>query len=225
MNFPTNVVFGAPRCRSDIKTINGKCSLEYDVTLSTPFGTSNEVRKVSMKQWYCPIGYEDVINETENDISTLCKPIQPEPPCACQDEHLPVLLRYLEWVGNPINPSTGVKMQSELDYNGEGSNSLKFVRTYRSDRRGWAHNYLSFGVNLSSLPSNYLNTEHPCIMGVGFDDQPYCYPYAPSKKINDFLVQRAAGQMIRFGTDIDWSPSKNINDRLMPVLSNGAPVA
>jgi YD repeat-containing protein len=224
--FPATPIFSATRCGFDSGTTNGKCNrIEFDMNLVTSAGTSvPDVRSVSIEEMFCPIGYDKIINDTETGVSTFCTPIQPEPACACQDEHLPNLLRYLEWVGNPINPSTGVKLQSELDYVGDGSNNLKFVRTYRSDRRGWAHNYLSFGINLANPPSNYLISEHACIVEKGFDNNPHCFHYTPSTRPNDFLVRRGGGPVIRFGSANDFSPSTNINDRLTAVLANGAVV-
>jgi RHS repeat-associated protein len=61
--------------------------------------------------------------------------------------------------GNPINPATGNKYQSEVDYRGPGN--LSFVRTYNSYGTGagdigggWQHNYTrALGLDYGVLPA------------------------------------------------------------------------
>ena len=121
-------------------------------------------------------------------------------------------------VGNPIHPSTGNKLQIETDYRGDGGNGLRFVRTYRSDRNGWAHNYQAFAIDLtaSSTSNNSLPTG-ACSVNVGsVTKQSYCFPYDTNEQTNDLILQRANGRKLNFGTASGLGPTTpDIDDRVI----------
>jgi hypothetical protein len=65
---------------------------------------------------------------------------------------------------NPIVVSTGIKLQTETDYKGDG---LEFTRTYRSDRGGWRHNYQVFGIDFTAPPAAADWPDGACLPNVG----------------------------------------------------------
>ncbi len=85
--------------------------------------------------------------------------------------------------GNPINPATGNKFQSEVDYRGQGASSLSFQRSYNSYSKssvgmgaGWQHNYsrslrADYGVQqvyqqgVSAHGTDYNSSPNACQLG------------------------------------------------------------
>ena len=126
---------------------------------------------------------------------------------------------------NPVYPSTGTKEQPEADYQGAGTNGLQFVRRYRSDHHGWAHNYQVFGIDFSAPAANttpppvipFLGVGNACYSGIGaISKEPYCFQYI-SRGPNpayDFALERGNDRMLDFGTATDFSPAGDINDRI-----------
>lgn len=99
-------------------------------------------------------------------------------------------------VGNPIFVSKQVKQETKVDYE-NATGSLRFVRTYRSDRNRWENNYESSLVDLNaSIPpaqrpsgSCFLERE-PTTFGR------YCYPYKALGTTNDIMLRRGSQRNI-----------------------------
>jgi YD repeat-containing protein len=128
--------------------------------------------------------------------------------------------------GNPILPSTGIKQQIETDYQGDRSNSLQFIRTYRSDRNGWANNYQLSGVDFASAAQAGYPDTTPCLNSYGsVTRRVHCYKFTSTGLPNDFVVQRGNGRMMSFGTATDLSTTPDINDRVTKVVDgNGTTI-
>ncbi|RSZ55086.1 RHS repeat protein, partial [Massilia atriviolacea] len=188
----------------------------------------------------CPVGYRSVQRDyihTGSLISytAICEDENPQPepecdPCAQPGRPEPIPERK----GNPIYHSTGLKEQVEVDYQSSGPGGLKFVRTYRSDRNGWEHNYQITGMDLNKMQDE-LHTnpisERPrsaqCYWAMAKDTgRMRCFRPMFSSMANDFSLQRGNGSAIRFGNATDQNPAANVNDRLTPVYGvDGAKIA
>lgn len=119
-------------------------------------------------------------------------------------------------VGNPIFPSNRVKHEVRVDYeNAKGT--LRFVRTYRSDRNGWANNYQSSLLDLKvprtpeDLPVGacYLERD-PSTFGR------HCYPYIAMGTTNDIALRRGGERARYFSSGAQFSPAADVKDRLTP---------
>jgi YD repeat-containing protein len=180
----------------------------YTTTNSVP-GKYYETMVSGFRRWDCPGQF------SMNNYSGVCtRPDPPEPSCDCNAPR----------TGNPILPSTGTKEQVEVDYIGSGSNSLRFVRTYRSHLRKWAHNYQMFALDFASLSQNpsliQSWPEQACYNGVGATTgKASCYVYIGPRtgKVNDFSVMRGNDRILSFGTDINFAPKADINDRVTKI--------
>ncbi|WP_211251797.1 hypothetical protein, partial [Andreprevotia chitinilytica] len=121
--------------------------------------------------------------------------------------------------GNPILPSTGLKQQIETDYQGGSGNTLRFTRTYRSDRNTWSNNYAVTGIDYANIQAN-LNAingvwpDNACYPGFGTTTgQSWCFHYMANADqsgvalANDFAVQRGADRILNFGTATSLAPA------------------
>ncbi|RSZ55063.1 RHS repeat protein, partial [Massilia atriviolacea] len=179
----------------------------------------------------CPTNYRLVqrdqkVTPAVREDTYVCvdeKP-QPEPECdPCNRPGQPVPIP--EKTGNPIYHSTGLKEQVEIDYQSSGPGGLKFIRTYRSDRNGWEHNYQITGMDLNKIQdvahSNPLS-ERPrsaqCYWAPAtWTGKMRCFRPMFSALANDFSLQRGNGSVVKFGNATDQNPAANVNDRLTPV--------
>jgi len=124
-------------------------------------------------------------------------------------------------VGNPINPSTGLKRQVETDY--AGADGFKFTRTYRSDRNGWTHNYQPALMNVDSmLGSNVEGKGCRPALGVS-TNAPYCFRYAASA-LNVIFVSKSDGRILQFDATTGLSALADINDRVTKIADSGGTV-
>ncbi|HTE41638.1 MAG TPA: DUF6531 domain-containing protein, partial [Steroidobacteraceae bacterium] len=124
-------------------------------------------------------------------------------------------------MGNPINPSTGLKRQVETDY--AGADGFKFTRTYRSDRNGWTHNYQPALMNVDSmLGSNVEGKGCRPALGVS-TNAPYCFRYAASA-LNVIFVSKSDGRILQFDATTGLSALADINDRVTKIADSGGTV-
>ncbi|RSZ55350.1 RHS repeat protein, partial [Massilia atriviolacea] len=207
----------------------------YDTWVPRP----NRANHISMIP-ECPKAYRMV---SENYTTTptgrtvdyvcLAEGSQPEPECdPCSNPGKPVPIP--EKTGNPVYHSTGLKEQVEVDYQSGGPGGLKFVRTYRSDRNGWEHNYQITGLDLNKTQDPVQNDPLPerprsaqCYWALGaWTGKMRCFRPMFSTLANDFSLQRGNGSVIKFGNATDRNPAANVNDRLTPVYGlDGAKIA
>ncbi|WP_175597049.1 RHS repeat protein [Peristeroidobacter soli] len=124
-------------------------------------------------------------------------------------------------VGNPIHPSAGVKRQVETDYEA-ADGTLRFARTYRSDRNGWRHNYQVAAVDVSSSFGTPSHSAGACKPGVGLTSgKPYCFRYISRGSPSDIALLRADGRVVYFSKVTGLPTSANVNERMTPVLDGG----
>lgn len=122
-------------------------------------------------------------------------------------------------VGNPIYPSSGIKVQRETDFTGSGSNELKFVRTYRSDNKGWSHNYDTIGVDFTSTTQT---TSIPCYYDLQQrTNWPRCFKYRATGAKNDFMVQRSGRRAVNFGNDNNLDSTADVSDKVVRIPKDG----
>jgi YD repeat-containing protein len=100
-------------------------------------------------------------------------------------------------VGNPIDPSSGVKRQVELDYAGSGPHALRFERVYNSrvytlDGKQWRHNY-----------SAHIENQE-------FGTRPVAIAYRPSGRTFLFALSGS-----------EYLPDADIDDRLTRLTDAG----
>ncbi|RSZ55061.1 RHS repeat protein, partial [Massilia atriviolacea] len=188
----------------------------------------------------CPKGYSGV-SETIKDTATVseinyvCVSADPRPEPECDPCNKPGTPDSIpERKGNPIYHSTGLKEQVEVDYRSSGPGGLKFIRTYRSDRNGWEHNYLMTGMDLNKTQDSVQSFPVPqrprsaqCYWDLGeVMGKMRCFRPIFSTLANDFSLQRGNGSVIKFGTATDRKPSSNVNDRWTPVYgADGTKIA
>src|ERR1043166_4468992 len=152
-----------------------------------------------------PITMEVWCSDNRPDPGEVCK--------TCPNKENPVV------AGNPIVASTGFKLQTETDYQGDG---LEFTRTYRSDRGGWRHNYQVFGIDFTAPPAASDWPDSGCLPDiVSSSGEAYCFPYTKRPNTaNDFAVQRGNERVFNFGNNTNLDPPADVNDRATK-LSNG----
>lgn len=104
-------------------------------------------------------------------------------------------------VGNPILVDAGIKWQQEIDYESPSPTGLQFLRTYRSDLKGWQSSIEPYGFNFSlnnpeaaPRPACYLGTAQ---WGSGFSF-PHCFPYRRTTAAVNFELTRDNGRLIQF---------------------------
>ena len=175
-----------------------------------------------VQAWECGDG--TFPDPTYIGIDTIARCIyrEPTPDCECKPNALPPS------VGNPIFPGTGLKQQVENDYHGTGANTLSFVRTYRSDRHGWQHNFQAFGLSFSAASANLATGLPPdetlrpgCYPFVGSTTkQLHCFEVTGDGVSNQFVSQRANGRLTYFGNTSGLNPAADVNDRAIPGGSN-----
>lgn len=169
----------------------------------------------------CVVGL-DTVSTTPTGTNTttiVCTDPAPEPPCdACPVEGIPPSA-----VGKPILPSTGLEQATETDYRGDGSNDLYFTRTYRSDRRAWAHNYQVSGVDLSPGVARQLSPSYPSYKGLGkYSKRPRQLRLVGTGQNRSFMLQRGNGRQINFSSAAGLVPPADVNDRVTEVASDGS---
>jgi RHS repeat-associated protein len=124
-------------------------------------------------------------------------------------------------VGNPIHLSTGMKHQVETDYT--GTDGLKFVRTYRSDRNGWTHNYQVALTNVDSMLGAKVEGRG-CKPGLGEStNAPYCFRYVVNAS-NALLVTNSNRRILRFDATTGSPTYSDINDRVTKLVDSGGTV-
>jgi len=158
----------------------------------------------------CPAGFVGAVSSTSR--RAWCSRTDPiETPCFLCSLAAPR-------IGNPIFLGGGVKQQVEVDYE-NASGTLRFVRTYRSDKLKWEHNYTSFAADMNESYSTLI-ASNSCLKERGFSTKKWtCFKYSPRGQANDVMIQRANGRMIKFGTDL--LPAKDVNDRVTPLYDVG----
>jgi YD repeat-containing protein len=108
-------------------------------------------------------------------------------------------------------------MQEEVDYR-NASGSLKFVRTYRSDRGTWEHNHLVSGIDYVNVDYKQIPPQ-ACFYGWNGALKKYeCFAYMGKGTAYSFGVRRGGRRVIYFGGASGYAASADINDRLTPVL-------
>ena len=120
-------------------------------------------------------------------------------------------------VGNPILASSGIKRQIETDFENHDHDNLSFVRTYRSDRKGWENNYGFSGVDLTAGKLKEKTGVSNCFQGIGNNTGlPICFTYvkSTSSPTYDFMLRRANGDSISFGNNNNFNPRSDVNDRI-----------
>ncbi|KQV47585.1 hypothetical protein ASE26_23505 [Duganella sp. Root198D2] len=87
----------------------------------------------------------------------------------------------------------------------------------------WRHNYQIFGIDFTNKAAK-TSPDFACFIGrEPGSTKDYCYPYAGKGTPKSFGVRRGAGRLTHFGSDVDYSPSKDVNDRVQQVVdSSGA---
>ena len=112
-----------------------------------------------------------------------------------------------------------VKQQSDTDYS-SASGTLTFTRTYRSDTRGWAHNYQAFAVDFNQ-PNLDAKPDNACVKMVGQGTEKVACPRMAGRRLaNDVGVRRGNGRLKYFGSNSDLLPATDINDRVTPILDS-----
>lgn len=221
---PPGTTYGAVVSEASVNppphmTLNGRLTdffLEYFPPPNS--GYPNGYLDVIILRGECPLGYygEMAGGAYTNYVYTqVC--VKPKP-CDCEE-------------GNPIQISSGVKVQREIDYQGPGG--LQFTREYRGDRNGWVHNFKVAGIDLGSPPDfatrDSLLSNLSCISGIGAKTGlPYCFQQVNASfgvlsgtPANDFLLQRGHGRVLEFGTSINFNPAADINDRVTKITDAG----
>ncbi len=124
-------------------------------------------------------------------------------------------------VGNSIDVTTGTNRQVETDY--AGADGLEFVRSYRSDRNGWTHNYQAALTDVDSM----LGTD---VQGRGCKPQlgastsePYCFRYVANTS-NALLVSKNDGRILRFDATTGLPTSPDVNDRVTKLVNSSGTV-
>jgi YD repeat-containing protein len=113
--------------------------------------------------------------------------------------------------------SNGITQEIETDYS-NFSGTLSFSRTYRSDERTWSHNYDISAVNFNSHPSS--SSSNLCIkITSSYIGKEVCLPFlgvytSGARSTNSFAIRRGNGRVVYFGSDTDFLPEKDINDRI-----------
>ncbi|MDH5222933.1 MAG: DUF6531 domain-containing protein, partial [Betaproteobacteria bacterium] len=177
------------------RVISGSCSTT-DTTLMFTAGRNRAVHCSSVNTG--PTGGGEDFYPTSGTTPALCyegirQPINPKQDCeTCKSS-----VR----VGNPMDPSTGVRRLAELDYSASGPHPLRFERIYNSriytrDGRQWRHNYFA----------RIENQE--------FGTVPVAVAMRPSGRV--FLFQQVSGVYVA-PTDID--------DRITRVNDGGGALA
>lgn len=175
------------------------------------------------RQELCPVDANNrtavVLGPSYVDVAMFCTPpgeeTVPNPGCTkCMSPDSPTPA-----VGDPIFPSTGTVVEAETDYRGIGANTLEFVRTYRSDKRAWANNFQTYGIDFTSIGNATPRPSGACYASVSLEGVPYCFPYMPYLyQANDFAVQRGNGRQLNFGNSNNILPAADVNDRVTPVI-------
>jgi YD repeat-containing protein len=209
---------GIPHYRIDTVSLNPDTG-EY--------GTGISYQLVSMIP-QCPLGFRietDPITTHEVRVyNCYAASNLPEPCETCG-----------EGVGNPILPSAYVKQQNEVDYRSAGPGGLEFVRTYRSDRNGWVHNYAIGGGQLKTPPQALPPeaTDPPAERKIGVPSlchwgifpttgKSYCFLPRPNYNFQEeFMIRRGNARLVKFGGPTSFAPAPHINDRWTPLYQNG----
>ena len=175
------------------------------------YATVNSLRLTITAQgtitYKCPTGWNEP--NSERDVG-FCWREENETICdSCDGRVAPV-------VGNPIILSGGVKQQTETDYL-SGSGTLQFTRTYRSDLRGWAHNYQAFALDFTQSNPGTM-PDNACVKSTAqATGAVLCTRLAGRRLPNDFGVRRGNGRLKYFGSSTDLLPAKDIDDRVTPI--------
>lgn len=166
--------------------------------------------------WKCPDGFSghQVPIDANGNTVAYCELVKtkPDPPP-----------KGCPWVGNPIEPTSGIKNQTELDYRAPNG-LLEFVRTYRSDIGQFTSAVSSSGFfDYTSPPlapmgrcvNGRYNTMYKDASG-NVIKASYCFPLMPIGSIGTphALLWDETGRQIDFnmssGTPV---PNVDINDR------------
>lgn len=207
-------------CRGCVGTYTGPYWLNgqwiWQGTYHTPANPSVEMYMWGAISAGCPSGWYKEMAPTAWPIRCYRNEL-PIPPCDECDR------RKSARVGNPIVLNGGVKVQTEVDYESPSGN-LRFVRTYRSDDGDWRHNYQIFGIDFNKIAPKSA-PEFACFrQRVHGSSQDYCFAYAGKGTPKSFGVRRGAGRLHYFGNDVDYVPTKDINDRVTSVVDGNGTI-
>lgn len=178
--------------------VHGK-KLSGTVCSTTEYANTYSGRRTRTVRCGSAGGQDYAFTSTTGGTPALCSlgvfyyPVDPKQDCeTCKSSPL---------VGNPIDPGSGVKRQTELDYSGSGPQPLRFERVYNSrvftmDGKQWRHNY-----------SGHIENQE-------FGTVPVAAAHRPSGRL--FLFRQVAGSYL---------PDTDIDDRLTRLSDGGGALA
>ena len=144
-------------------TYNGRTS--YAFRFYRPADCPNTCLGNSMSlQMQCPAGSSGQVTPIVPNVSyrySCVFPAKPEPDV----KDCPI--------GNPVFPASGTKLERAVDYRSHNGD-LQFVRTYRSDRNSWTHNYEDAVLDLSGASDSHSRCWPALGNGSG---EPYCFKF------------------------------------------------
>lgn len=128
--------------------------------------------------------------------------------------------------GNPILVATGAKKQVDVDYESDDG-SLSYVRTYRSDNRGWRDNFDRVLVDHNRAVSESL-FGRACLPGVGSStggNNCFKYSYPASDNPINVSIHRGNRTPLHFDSINGSTSTQGIKDILSPVYDSSGDVA